>query len=95
MYTGRGNAYLAGKDYAKAALDFTEAIRLRLDNPEPYKGRGIARIALGQYRDAVDDFNLCLARKPDYQTVLWNAPWHIPASATMRIRRRTWTRRSN
>ena len=55
------------KHYDKAIDDFTQAIKLRLDNPEPYKGRGMARSALGKYRDAIEDFDLALARKPDYE----------------------------
>ncbi len=45
--------------------DFGQAIKLRLDNWQPYLGRGIARAELRQYRDAVEDFDLCIARKPD------------------------------
>jgi hypothetical protein len=29
----------------------------------------MVRAALGQYRDAIDDFDLCLSRKPDYEEV--------------------------
>ena len=53
--------------FAKAIEDFTQAVKLRNDNPEPYKGRGVAHSSLGQFRDAIEDLDLCLSRKPDYE----------------------------
>ena len=38
-----------------------------LDNPEPYLGRGIARAEQRRYRDALEDFDSCIARKPDHE----------------------------
>jgi len=70
-------AYSATKHYDKAIDDFTQAIKLRLDNFEPYKGRGMAYSAVGKYRDAIDDFTAALSRKPDYEEVLVNARWPI------------------
>ena len=29
----------------------------------------MARAAQGKYRDAIEDFDLCLGRKPDYEEV--------------------------
>ena len=33
-------------------------------------GRGMARAALRQYRDAIDDFDQCLSLKPNYEEAL-------------------------
>jgi len=47
-----------------AADDYGKAIRLRLDDPAPWKGRGMAYSALGNYRDAIDDFTQATLLKP-------------------------------
>ena len=42
---------------------------MRLDNADADKGLGMARAAQGRFRDAVDAFDLCLRRRPDYADV--------------------------
>ena len=50
----------------QAAADYSEAIRLRLDNADAWMGRGKARIGLGRYRDAIDDFDQVLRLRPGF-----------------------------
>jgi len=93
IYNGLGFARLVVSDYAAAELAFDEAIRLRLDNPEPYRAAPWARAAMHHYRDAIDDFTLALGTNPAPPISMWNARSALPDSATSRMPRRTWTPR--
>lgn len=53
-------------DHAKAIEAFTESIRLRIDRPEPYVGRGRAKAAQGNLRDAIEDFTAALQYSPGH-----------------------------
>jgi tetratricopeptide (TPR) repeat protein len=49
----------------EAALPyFAQAIKLRLDNPDSWMGRGRALVTLGRYRDAIDDFDEAVRLEP-------------------------------
>jgi tetratricopeptide (TPR) repeat protein len=65
LYAERGAARQHLGQYQMAADDYGKAIRLRLDDPEPWKGRGKAYSSLGNYRDAIDDYTQAAALKPD------------------------------
>ena len=41
-------------------MDFSKAISLSSTSPEPYNGRGISYVALGDYDNAFDDFNTAI-----------------------------------
>src|ERR1019366_3616441 len=43
---------------------FSQAIKLRLDNPDAWMGRGRALVTLGRYRDAIDDFDEAVRLEP-------------------------------
>lgn len=52
----RAQAYLARRDYKRAAADFDEIIRLDPSDAEAYRTRGSLHVDLGAYTDALDDF---------------------------------------
>jgi tetratricopeptide (TPR) repeat protein len=64
----RGAAHEHLGQHQLAADDYGKAIRLRLDDPVPWKGRGTAYSALGNYRDAIDDFTQVALLKPNDAT---------------------------
>ena len=41
-------------------------LRLQPDYPEAYAGRGKAKVGLGQYSDAIADYDIVIELKPDY-----------------------------
>jgi len=69
-----GNAWLTANypDAAVRALD--EAIKMRSSDPELYKDRGSAHIALEQWLQAIDDLNAALGLVPsDAETLAMRA----------------------
>ena len=48
----------------EALPHYTQAIKLRLDNPDAWMGRGKALAMLGRYRDAIDDFDQVVRLQP-------------------------------
>jgi tetratricopeptide (TPR) repeat protein len=65
LYSRAGAAHEHLGQHQLAADSYSKAIRLRLDDPIPWKGRGVAYSALGNYRDAIDDFTQAALLKPD------------------------------
>jgi eukaryotic-like serine/threonine-protein kinase len=68
----RGWAYFFADAFKPALRDFDEAIRLDGDNRDAYVGRGLARVMLGRYRDAVADAEEALRRRPDTPEMMHN-----------------------
>jgi hypothetical protein len=66
-YNARGYVYLRMQSFANAAVDFSDAIRLRPDYPNAYHNRAIARRHLGDEAGAAADNQKAAeleARKP-------------------------------
>jgi len=57
---------MAEGDYNQAVENYSQAIRLRLDNPQPWFGRGKALTAAGRFRDAIEDFDQAIHLRPDF-----------------------------
>src|SRR5579871_4317688 len=53
----------AGEEQA-AVEEYSQAIRLRLDNPDAWAGRGRAYSSLGKYSNAIDDFDQAIRLNP-------------------------------
>jgi Flp pilus assembly protein TadD len=63
-YFQRGTAYSKKEDYAKAVMDYSEAIRLAPQNVSYYSDRADARLAVKDYSGAVTDFVEALRLDP-------------------------------
>src|SRR5687767_7761894 len=66
VFVGRATAWSKLEEWSKAIDDYSAAIRLRLDLPEPYKERGDAYAKVGRFEDAIDDYNQAILIKRDY-----------------------------
>ena len=58
-YEERAEAYLKLKQHAQAIRDYTDALRLESNQKEKgilYNDRGLAKFAVGRYKDSVEDF---------------------------------------
>jgi Flp pilus assembly protein TadD len=53
----RGQVLIDKGDPLHALSDFERAVELTPDNPEPYMYRGIAKLKLKKFEDAIADFN--------------------------------------
>jgi tetratricopeptide (TPR) repeat protein len=65
LYAERAAVYLLTGNAADAENDYSAAIRMRLDEPGPWIGRGRARTALGRFSAAIDDLDQAIRLKPD------------------------------
>ena len=61
----RANLYFATRDYARAIADYSKIIELDDDSEDAYQKRGDCQFALGQYKKALDDYNLALKHEVD------------------------------
>ncbi len=62
----RGRAFLALKRYEEAEEAFNDFLRQGgAAGADVYKGRGQARMQLGKYLEAVEDYSLAVERQPD------------------------------
>jgi tetratricopeptide (TPR) repeat protein len=64
----RAQALLEQRDYAASARDFTRSLNLKRGVAVPadlFRGRGHARMKLGDYPGAVDDYTRALVSQPD------------------------------
>ena len=58
IYNHRAEAFAQTRDNSKRrSKAIPEAIRLRLDDPMPWKGRGLEYAVMHKYREAIEDFN--------------------------------------
>ena len=60
----RGNAALQQRDYSRAALEYSEAIRHNPENPLAYFRRGLAFRETGQVEEAIADYKAALTLVP-------------------------------
>src|SRR5439155_12488105 len=63
-YVERGNQHLERVDFDAAIADYTEAIRLKPNDPAAYFNRGLALIRKGQPAEALPDFDRAIALDP-------------------------------
>jgi tetratricopeptide (TPR) repeat protein len=68
----RGWAYFFADAWKPAEADFDRALRLDPEYGDAYNGRGLARVMLGRYREAVGDAAEALRRNPDTAEMLLN-----------------------
>jgi tetratricopeptide (TPR) repeat protein len=64
-YNNRGNAYFADKDYDRAIVDYTEAIRLDPKYALAQNNRGNAYKAKGDYDSAIADYTETIRLDPE------------------------------
>lgn len=60
----RARAYFNAKMYGSAIADLTEVLRLKHDDPEALENRGLAFLAMDDYRRAVNDFGRLIEIQP-------------------------------
>src|ERR1051326_5307224 len=63
-HTARATELLQSGQAQPAVDEYGEAIRLRLDNPDAWMGRGRAYVALGRFSAAIDDFDQAIRLDP-------------------------------
>ncbi len=63
-YFDRARAYFDARLYASAIADLTDALRLKPDDSEALENRGLAFLALDDFRHAIHDFNRVVDLKP-------------------------------
>jgi serine/threonine protein kinase/Flp pilus assembly protein TadD len=63
LWAHRGWAYFFADAFKPAERDFTNALKLQPENSAAYVGRGLARVMVGQYREAVQDADEAWRRK--------------------------------
>jgi tetratricopeptide (TPR) repeat protein len=72
IHAHRGWAYFFSDAPRLALRDFEESIRLNAENGDAYVGRGLARVTLGPYREAIADAEDALRRAPENSEMLHN-----------------------
>jgi tetratricopeptide (TPR) repeat protein len=72
LYTHRGWAYFFADEWKSAQVNFEEALRRNSENGDAYVGRGLSRVMLGKYREAVSDAEMALRRKPETPEMMHN-----------------------
>jgi tetratricopeptide (TPR) repeat protein len=72
LYLHRGWAHFFSDGWKLALRDFEKAIALRPDLDDAYTGRGLCRVMLGRYRQAVADAEEALHRRPETAEMMFN-----------------------
>src|SRR5262249_26503717 len=72
IYQHRGWAHFFSDAWKLALRDFSKAIELDPEGGDAYTGRGLARVMLGHYKEAVADAEVALRRKPDTPEMMHN-----------------------
>ena len=72
VHFNRGVAHDVKRQYALAAKDYGEVIRLDPRDAVAYNNRGNAYQAMRQYDRAIEDFDAAIRLKPDYALALYN-----------------------
>jgi tetratricopeptide (TPR) repeat protein len=72
IYQHRGWAHFFSDAWKLALRDFSKAIELDPEAGDAYTGRGLARVMLGQYKEAVADTEASLLRKPRTPEMMHN-----------------------
>lgn len=71
-YQARGLIWIHAEDYAAAAADFGEVIRLEPENVQAFVYRGTSRFWLGQYAGALTDFDRAITLGNNEAVVYFN-----------------------
>ncbi len=72
IYQHRGWAHFFADAWKLALRDFSKAIALNPEDSDAYTGCGLARVMLGQYREATADAEAALRRKPRTPEMMHN-----------------------
>jgi Flp pilus assembly protein TadD len=72
LYQHRGWAHFFADAWKLALRDFSKAIQMNPEVGDPYTGRGLARVMLGDYRGAVADAEAALQREPRTPEMMHN-----------------------
>jgi serine/threonine-protein kinase len=72
IYQHRGWAHFFSDAWKLALRDFGKAIELDPEGGDAYTGRGLARVMLGHYKEAVADAEEALRRKPGTPEMMHN-----------------------
>jgi serine/threonine-protein kinase len=72
IFQHRGWAYFFSDAWKMALRDFSKAIELDPDAGDAYTGRGLARVMLGHYQEAVADAEAALRRRPRTPEMMHN-----------------------
>lgn len=65
VWSNRGNVRVRQNNLSGALEDYTQAIELATNEPNPYLNRGAVWEATGQWQKAIDDYNQVLQIDPD------------------------------
>src|SRR5262249_35444447 len=72
IFQHRGWAHFFADAWKLALRDFSKALELDPEAGDAYTGRGLARVMLGEYREAVADAEAALHRKPSTPEMMHN-----------------------
>jgi tetratricopeptide (TPR) repeat protein len=72
ILTHRGWAYFFSDAFRPALRDFDHAIKTNAPGADPYAGRGLAQVMLGQYKQAAEDAKEALRRGPATPEMMHN-----------------------
>ncbi|HMC88976.1 MAG TPA: tetratricopeptide repeat protein, partial [Gemmataceae bacterium] len=72
IYQHRGWAHFFAEAWKLALRDFSKALELSPEDSDAYTGCGLARVMLGQYREAAADAEAALRRKPRTPEMMHN-----------------------
>ncbi len=65
VWSNRGNVRVRQNNLSGAIEDYTQAIDLAANKPDPYLNRGAVWEAMGQWQKAIEDYNRVLQIDPD------------------------------
>ncbi len=71
-YFNRGLALAKKKDFEKALIRYTVAIRLKPKFPHAYNNRGLVYRRMGEYKSAIDNYAVAIRLKPNYASAYNN-----------------------
>ena len=71
-WAARGYAKMEKKDYAGSVEDYTEAIRLKDEDPVVRNNHGTALMKLERYQEAIADFDRCIQMDPKFAMAYYN-----------------------
>jgi serine/threonine protein kinase/Tfp pilus assembly protein PilF len=72
IFLHRGWAYFFSDAWKLALRDFSKAIEMMPEAGDAYIGRGLARVMLGNYQEAVSDAEIALSRQPSSPEMMHN-----------------------
>lgn len=71
-YFNRGLALAKKKDFEKALIRYTVAIRLKPNFPHAYNNRGLVYRRMGDYERAIANYSVAIKQKPNYAAAFNN-----------------------